>query len=92
MSCLAISAEIPNTPRCTVSQRVLSALDESCRTCTHGTNHDHYLVTLGESMKLEAFAAGVSAGVLFASSGKNLGPAGVCLAIIRDDLLRDQDR
>ena len=59
------------TPRCTVSQRVLSALDESCRTCTHGTNHDHYLVTLGESMKLEAFAAGVSAGVLFASSDQD---------------------
>merc|ERR1712000_620449 len=26
-------------------------------------------------------------GVIFASSGKNLGPAGVCVAIVRDDLL-----
>ena len=50
---------------------MLGALDESCRACTHGTYRDHYLVTLGEGMKLEAFAAGVSAGVLFASSDEH---------------------
>ncbi|EER06628.1 phosphoserine aminotransferase, putative [Perkinsus marinus ATCC 50983] len=27
-------------------------------------------------------------GVIYASGGKNLGPAGVCLAIVRDDLIR----
>jgi phosphoserine aminotransferase len=30
-------------------------------------------------------------GLIFASSGKNLGPAGLCLAIVRDDLLHGRD-
>jgi phosphoserine aminotransferase len=30
-------------------------------------------------------------GLIFASSGKNLGPAGICLAIVRDDLLNRTD-